>query len=346
MCNKINILMTGAGAPGGPGILRALQSAEYLKVHCADMNEISSGRFLSEHFHKIPSANDEGFIQFILELCLKNNIKLIFPLVTLELFLFAENKNLFLDNGIEVLVSDFESLSVANDKGKLLHHLKDHGLAYPDFHISKSVEQLTSSVSMLGYPDKPVVIKPCVGNGSRGIRVLHPEKDRYNLLFNEKPNSLYTTFDDVLAAIGDRDIPELVVSEYMPGDELTIDCVVNNSNLELILIRSRDRMSGGISTAGRFIENQEVKNYITSIVKSFKGLNGAIGFQVKRASDGSYLLLESNPRIQGTSVAALGCGVNLPLIVVNNALGIENPELDIKSNVGFIRCFEELYYEC
>ena len=35
-----------------------------------------------------------------------------------------------------------------------------------------------------------------------------------------------------------------------------------------------------------------------------------------------YLLLECNPRIQGTSVAGLGCGVNLPLLAIYKALSL------------------------
>lgn len=345
MCDKVRILMTGAGAPGGPGILKALEMSDYLDVHCADMNSLASGRFLSKNFHLIPSAEDPDFISIILNLCKDNDIKLIFPLVTMELFQLSKHKDLFKNEGIKVVVSDYESLSIANDKGALLKHLKKHNIRHPKFDIVEDEESLISSVMNLGYPNKTVVIKPSIGNGSRGIRILDPNKDKYQLLFNEKPNSLYSSLSEVKTAIAGRKIPEIVVSEYLPGDELTIDCIVFNNETKLVLIRSRDRMSGGISTAGRFIQEKEVESYIRSIIESFSGLHGAVGFQVKKSINDEYLLLESNPRIQGTSISALGCNINIPLLVVHFELNLPIPEISMKNNVGFVRYFSEAYYD-
>ena len=49
---------------------------------------------------------------------------------------------------------------------------------------------------------KPVVIKPAVGNGSRGIRILDESCNRYDLLFNHKPSSLFSNLNDVVSAVG------------------------------------------------------------------------------------------------------------------------------------------------
>ena len=43
-----------------------------------------------------------------------------------------------------------------------------------------------------------------------------------------------------------------------------------------------------------------------------------IGFQFKRSYQNKYLLLESNPRLQGSTVTAQGLGLNIPLIVIKN----------------------------
>lgn len=345
MCNKINILMTGAGAPGGPGILEALSKSTYLNVITADANPRASGRYLSSNFKEIPKALDNNFKDYLLDLCKAENIKLIFPLVTLELFVLSKFRDEFLENGIEVLVSDYGALSAMNDKGALLKHLKECNLPCPEFEVVSDKEGLVRAVENLGYPTDTVVIKPCIGNGSRGIRVLDPKKDAYELLFNEKPNSLFSKLDFVLEAIGDNSIPEMVVSEYMPGEELTIDTVVFDGDVKELLIRSRDTMNSGISTAGRFVCNTEVETYIKNIINSFEGLRGSIGFQVKKASNGEYLLLESNPRIQGTSVAALGCGINFPLLAVHEALSLPLAQTKLDRNVGFCRYYKEVFYE-
>ena len=50
---KINVLMTGAGAPGGPGIIRCLKKDERIELTVCDTHEDASGRFLNKQFFHI-----------------------------------------------------------------------------------------------------------------------------------------------------------------------------------------------------------------------------------------------------------------------------------------------------
>jgi carbamoyl-phosphate synthase large subunit len=347
MSKVFKILMTGAGAPGGPGIYKALNATKSFEVFTCDMNPLSTGILLNkERSFIIPAANDSDFIDTILELCLKNNISLILPLVTMELFKFSKHRKLFESNGIKVLVSDYKTLDILNNKAKILTHLKNSSLAHPKFSIATSADSLIKAIKKLGYPNNPVVIKPSIGNGSRGIRVLDPNVNGYDLLFNHKPNSIYSSLDAVIESIGNNQIPEMVVSEYLPGDELTIDTIIESGKIVEFMIRTRVLMRSGISIAGRFIDNEEVKEYISNIIYSLdiSTFRGNVGFQVKQSESGEYLLLESNPRIQGTSVSAIGCGVNLPSIAVDAALG-NNFNYTKKKNIYFSRYYEEVFHE-
>lgn len=345
MDDRLKVLMTGAGAPGGPGIIKALQCDERIWLHVADMNVNASGCYLCENSHLIPKATDDNFITFMLELCAELSIDVIFPLVTSELFKFSVYKDQFEAIGVNVIVSDFDALSIANNKGKLYEHLSNLGIHAPEFRIVNCKESFENAVYELGYPRIPVVMKPCLGNGSRGIRILDPSKDRFDLLFNSKPNTLHTSLEEVMASIGNRNIPDLVVSEYLPGDELTIDTIVEKGVIKDCLIRARDLTNGGISVAGRFIKEDQVSKYIEKITLSLPGLHGAIGFQVKQDVNGIYQILECNPRIQGTSVAALGLGINLPLRAINVALSKTNSALDRVDGLGFVRYYNEVFYE-
>ena len=347
MGDKIKVLMTGAGAPGGPGIIQALKKDNNINLHIADANPNSSGRYMSNDcpFYKLPKASDSNFIGFLLDLCVEIGINVIFPLVTKELFELSTHKQKFLEKGIKVIVSDKDALFLTNNKCSLYKHLKDNKIEIPEFYIVNNKTELAEAVIKLNYGQVPVIIKPCIGNGSRGIRVLDGTVDRFDLLFNEKPNSIFSTLDEVLTSIGDKKIPRIVVSEYLPGVELTIDTIVNNGALLDCLIRTRTSIINGISTAGSFIDNKEIYEYVDKIVSSIPGLEGPIGFQVKKSAKGKYLLLESNPRIQGTSVAALGLGVNLPLRAVNQALGVTLERLPRHSGISFTRYYQEAFYD-
>lgn len=342
---KINVLVTGAGAPGGPGVIKALKQDPQLRVHGIDINPHASGSFLCDVFHIGPRATDEQFTPKLLSLCQTHSIAAILPLVTRELSAFAHARESFSAIGVTVVVPPPEMLDIANDKGRLYEHLHASSIALPQYRIVRDVEGLREAARVLGYPRSPVVMKPCLGNGSRGLRILDPTKSRASVLFQEKPNSTFSTLDDVISAIGSASVPELLVSEFLPGEELTIDCLVDHGRVVELLIRARDEIRSGISTAGRFLDQPDIAAYIANIVSTLPGLNGPIGFQVKRSTQGDFRLLECNPRIQGTSVAALGCGVNLPLLALNQALGRRTPQGRRKSNIGFVRYYEELFYE-
>jgi carbamoyl-phosphate synthase large subunit len=343
MINKVRVLVTGVGSPGGPGIVNALKKDSGLFVFGVDMNPEASGRAMCDEFSSIPSASEDGFISKVNDLCDQNNIEVILPLVTKELLKLSTYLEMFRSKGIVVCVSEYRALEVLNDKGALYQHLKSHNIDCPNFRIVCNEKEFIESLALLGYPERPVVMKPCVGNGSRGIRIISETNNGFNMLFNHKPNSLYSKLDPILEAIKGQKIPKVVMSEYLPGEELTIDTHIKDGKVSQMAIRTRDSLNNGISTSGRFIEDIDVRDYILSIVHSFSGLSGPIGFQVKRSSEGKFLLLESNPRLQGTSVAALGVAINFPLLAVRGKCDTTDWDMSLPKGIAFSRYYCETF---
>ena len=101
----------------------------------------------------------------------------------------------------------------------------------------------------------------------------------------------------------------------------------------------------GISVEGEFVKNESIIDYCKKIISELK-LHGNIGLQVKQSAAGKFLLLEINPRVQGTISAALGAGVNLPLLAVKQELGlpVTKEELEVKWGTKFSRYWCEAFY--
>ena len=342
--SKINILMTGAGAPGGPGILKCLLADKNINLTVGDINPRASGGMIHDSFVILPKASDENFTNKILEICKKYNIDIIFPLVTRELFKFAKDLKKFEENNIAVVVSKIDSLNIANDKVALYNHLHEVGIEVPKYFVVNNSDEINDAASKLGYPLNPVVLKVGISNGSRGVRILDNSKNRLDLFLNEKPNNIFSTLEEISTIIGNKSIPRSMICENLPGDEVTIDTIVHNGKMQICLIRMRDKISGGISTAGHFVIDDFLKNFCNSVINSLE-LEGPIGLQLKKDINNKFKILEINPRIQGTSVSAMSLGINLPLIAVYNALG-RKYELPKKMHgKGFVRYFEEIYFD-
>ena len=299
---------------------------------------------MHQPFVSLPKADEEAFVLFVLEYCKAEKIDVVFPLVTKELFSFAKAKEMFENHRIKVIVSEERSLETANNKGKLYQHLFSREIPVPHFKIVATYEELELAATALGYPAKPVCVKPTVSNGSRGVRILKEDADEFDLLFHQKPTHLYSNLVQLRKVLEGRTLPELLVSEYLPGQEYTVDAIVQEGIPKLILPRSREKLNNGISVQGTFVKKDAIIRYCDQILRSLH-LSGPIGLQVKEDANGEFKLLEINPRIQGTSVAALGLGINLPELAVKQLF--KPVEIDADSiawGTSFVRYYEEVFY--
>jgi carbamoyl-phosphate synthase large subunit len=342
----INVLMTGAGAPGAAGIIKCLQQEPAIKLLVADADSSCVGRHLNPDFVQIPMGSDNNFIEKVVAVCEEKNIQVVMPLVTRELFPLAANRDSLKKKGIHILVSSANAISIANNKAKTYTFLQSKGIPVPQFHSAGSIEEFKKAAHRLGYPNSTFCFKPSVANGSRGFRIISINIDEWDLLFNHKPNNAFITYEDAVRILSSHPFPQLLVTEFLPGEEYSIDCLANEGEARVIIPRRRSKMINGISVQGEFVKDDEIIQYCRTIIKAI-GLHGNIGIQVKRNKEGKPLLLEINPRVQGTIVAALGAGVNLPILALKQELNlaIDPAELNIRWGTQFFRYWTEIFYQ-
>lgn len=337
--------MTGAGAPGAAGIFKCLVQDEHINIVGADANENAVGRYLVGEFETIPRADAEGFIDSLLSICRRRSIHALLPLVTRELIPLSNRMDDFAAIGTRVLTMPVEVLQIANDKSRLYEFLNELGIALPAFRIVRTVDDFEKAVAWLGYPAKPVCFKPSRSNGSRGFRIISKNIDAAQLLFEEKPNSTFMTYEDAIRILQLKPFPELLVSAFLPGDEFSVDCLADDGKAVLVVPRLREKMINGISVEGRFVNDTVIIDYCRLIIDAL-GLDGNVGIQLRRDEEGRPLLLEINPRLQGTTSACLGAGINLPLLGIRQALGmpILPEELQVKWGTRFSRYWNEVFH--
>ena len=337
--------MTGGGAPGAAGILHCLEQDPSFHVTVADADPDASGRYLNEDFEAIPFAGEPAFIGAMLSICRKKNIHAVLPLVTKELIPLSLHAKEFELTGTKLLISPTASLEIANNKSRLYEFLQWRGMEVPGFKVVETTDQFKSAVEELGYPQKQVCFKPSVSNGSRGFRIVTAAIDEPDLLFNYKPNSAYISMGDALRILSKGPFPELLISEYLPGEEYSVDCLANHGEPVLIIPRLRKKMINGISVEGEMVKEQTIISYCNRVIHELQ-LHGNIGIQVKRSAPGIFLPLEINPRVQGSISACLGAGVNLPVLAIKQELGlpVSTDETIVKWGTRFARYWKDVFY--
>lgn len=349
MKQTVRLLLTGAGSPAAPGVIKSLRGANKFdfRIIGIDCNPGATGFHMVDRFYVTPRAEDEAFIPSVLEICKIERIDLLFSLVTSELVKLSLHSNEFRMQGTSLLLSEAETIRQTIHKGMLFERLKAFAIAVPDFEAVHDVDMFKKAIDNLGFPKRPVCFKPAISDGSRGFHILDAQADRFRSIFEDKPNSAYISYTELLANIEGRgSLPELIVMEYMPNEEYSVDILADHGNVLVAVPRLREGITSGITTKSIIKNEADIIRYASEIVEKLR-LHGIIGVQVRRDVKGDPKIVEINPRIQGTIVHCTAAGVNIPLLGVKQALGIpiSDEELTVRWGTRMVRYWEEVFYD-
>lgn len=145
----------------------------------------------------------------------------------------------------------------------------------------------------------PVFLKPNDGQGGKGAYIAEDQEDL----------SFY---------LGKH--PDLLVTEYLPNEELSVDCFTDfNGKLLFIGPRTRERVQMGISFRSTAVDVDDEITSIAQTINNKVALNGAWFFQIKRDRNRKFKLLEFAPRQSSTMGLYRHAGINFALLSLFNA---------------------------
>jgi carbamoyl-phosphate synthase large subunit len=334
--DDVTVLITGAGAPGIKGTLYSLEkNFDNRKIETigTDIKEDVVGKYLCDIFYQISRPSTKEYLTQLLSICEKESVEVFLPQNTAELLVLAEHKKDFENVGTKIAVSDKQNIEIANNKYKLMKIANKIGVPTPEFYLVDNFDDLIKYAKELGWPDEPVVVKPPVSNGMRGLRIINESIDLKNMFYLEKPTGVYLKMNNFKDILGSS-FPPLLVMEYLPKEEYTVDAL--NAKILIVIPRKRDLIKSGITFNGTVEKNEKIIENSEKLSNEI-GLRYAYGFQFKLDKNNVPKLLESNPRIQGTMVLATFAGANIIYGAVKYALGEEVPEFDITWGTRIMR---------
>lgn len=341
----LKILWTISGSMGTVADIEMLKQAKSfcIDVVTADVADKDTAAFaITGKKYIVPKVKDSKYIDALLEICKNEKITTIIPQYTDELILMSENTNRFKSLGIKVLVTeDTHKLNIANSKAELYDFFKDREFV-PEYTLVSNIDSIKSAVLELGYPNVPVCVKPVNGEGGKGFRIITEEKID---IFNEPPGSPKVNLEAYLnqvRALGE--IPELLVTEYLPGIEYSVDCVCKDGITYFCIPRQRIETSMGVSSVSLIEKNEELIEYSKEIISALK-LSYNINIQFKISKSGKPKLIEINPRVSGSLVSNCGAGINMLEEALKLAYGMPVENIDIKWGAKMIRHWSQIFIQ-
>ena len=286
----MRVLLTGVGCPGAHALISNLKlQDERIFILGTNANEQAIGRWLCDDFAVVPWAYEDGYIDSIIDLVKKNDIDIVFPQTSWEMFHLSKAAK-EIEKNCKLLASKHELIAICENKYLMYKHFEGK-IEVPEFYLVKTVAELIKAAETLGYPEKDVVFKPPEGKGARGVRVLTEKSNRYDLLFDGRPFAKYISMDELKSTVGKKEIPELMVMEYLDGVELKIDPVLQNGEMLTCSVKNRLNFASGLAMGFEMIEDDIALSYAEKLLEHLP-----MDYCIDISTRGG-VLMEINPRV-------------------------------------------------
>lgn len=342
---ETTVLLTACGVQFIPGLVDCLKNNGERNVRLigTDMNDDKTLYPLFDKFYVVPPVKSDKYVNTLLDICKNEKVDVLLPFMSAELSALEAKKRDFETVGTKVSVSNGDSIAITNNKLKFYEFLKDKGLPVPKFKRIEKADELYEACEFVGYPQKAVCVKATELSGSRGIRLIDPKKSRYDILFGQKPNSFYTTIDELYATLKERlEMPEMMAMEYLPGAEGSVDLIADHGKILYMAYRESNINLASIPQEATLSYNEKAYRIAEEVIKALS-LDGNADLDFKNDADGNPVLMEINPRIAATMQIFKVGGLNLPYLRVKQLLGEPLPEIDIKYGIKMKRRYLEMF---
>lgn len=303
------VLLPGGGGDAAIGAMRSLRRAGFKgRIVSTDANPLSTGLYLADAYHVLPPISDDSFFERALEVIEKEKIDVIYPTSGFDTLIYSQKKKELQDRGVTVAISDWSTIETCIDKWMFYEKTRER------FPLPNTTMDPAAQTRF------PCFVKPVRGKGARGIARCNDA-------------------DELAYQVSQRD--DLIISDYLPGEEYSIDCLSDLNGKALAAVpRERIAVKEGICVKGRTVRDPEMIQACLDLAE-FLGLQGPSCIQMKRDADGKMQFVEVNPRMGGATIFATLAGVNIAWLLLELAQGRE-VEIEPFREITILRHYDEV----
>jgi len=296
---KVNVLFTSVGRR--VELIKAWKKA-YVDLDIdgeiigTDIDPLAPASDFVDSFYIVPQSKNEDFIPTIQEICIENNINLLFPLNDNDLLPLSSGKTKLEKNEIIVAVSQMKSIDTTVDKWSTYQFFKNVGIKTPKTWIPNDNNKL----------DFPLLIKPRNGSAGKDVIKVNDQRElEFYIPRIEKP----------------------IIQEFINGPEITTDVICDfKGSIIGIVNRERIEVRWGEVAKGKTIFDKNIIKNCEKIVENLD-IIGPITVQCILEGNDAYFI-EINARYGGGAPLGFAAGVQSPHWYLSIVSGIE---LDLPS---------------
>lgn len=267
-------LVTSIGSVAADIVIKRLKQHGFRVVGCdiypkewiADANNVDA-------FYQAPYVSEtEKYLSFIHEVCEKEKVQYVLPLIDLEVDLFNIRREWFEQNQIVLCISPQKALDVIRNK-KVLADFISERCPYIQTIPTVMIRDVKDSPW-----EFPVVCKPYNGRSSQGVKYVHNQQKW-----------------DEFIRIADKEV--YIVQPYIKGSIVMVEMIRQENPHKVIAIVRRELLSTahGCGTTVYMYQDLELEEKCRKMADEL-GILGCVNFEFILDENGLYHFVECNPR--------------------------------------------------
>ncbi|MGH8960070.1 MAG: ATP-grasp domain-containing protein [Jatrophihabitantaceae bacterium] len=268
-----------------------------------------------------PVLEPADYIEWAVEFARKHDVQVLIP--RFGMAELADARERFAAIGTSLACPDGETVRLFDDKPRAYRAAAELGVPVPPHHVVCDAAGLRAAHEQLSGLAESVVMKPTVGVGGAGYRVITtgPQvlADFAGQIRHRADLGAVCDAMDAAAAVGEP-VPRLLVMPYLTGPEISVDVLAARDGSVLAAIgRGRSRRRRLI------VDDGPARDVAATLTKAHRVAylsNTQVRYwQGPQDTEPLPYLLELNTRISGGLFQTALAGVNLPWDAVRLALG-------------------------
>ncbi len=270
------------------------------KVFVSDCDRTASGLYGNNDGFFIlskPVDDEEKYVSELCDLCEKESIKIIIPVIDPEIDILSKYKDTFANKEISLIVSSSKVLEICYDKIKMNAFLDMIGLLHPKTYLC--IDEFVVALNN-GEVDYPIIIKPILGSGSVDTYLIE-NTDKLKALFKKG----------------------MMIQEYLKeAIEYGTDTFNTLEGLPVrTVVKKKISMRSGETDKSLTVHIPEIRDMLIYLGRKL-GHIGNLDTDIM-FSRGKYYIIDMNPRFGGGYPATHAAGVNLLQLIIQMVNGDE-----------------------
>ena len=314
-----NILVTSTGSVATDITIKSLKRMGHKVIGCNiyPREWIVESCEMDSFFQIPPVKQSKDYLEAIQNICTIEHIDYLFPMIDYEIDLLTKNRGWFWEHKVVLCISPDHALEYIRNK-YALQRFVDENCSFIKAIPTKRLQDITE----LEW-EFPIVCKPNNGRSSQGLKYIHHREE----------------WEEFTKTV-DRNI--YIVEPYIDGPRVVVEVVRQVNPHKVVAMTRRELMSTphGCSTSVLVFQDMRLEQASKELADKLDVL-GDINFEFILANDGTYYLVECNPRFSaGCEFSCIG-GYDCVENHLKCFMGKEIEDYHFRHNMIIARKYEE-----